>query len=47
MVNAIRQRDMMIVQGTVLLVAIVFTLVNLTVDILYGFIDSRISAQYK
>ena len=47
MVNAIRQRDMMIVQGTVLLVAIVFALVNLTVDILYGFIDPRISAQYK
>lgn len=47
MVNAIRQRDMMIVQGTVLLVAIIFTLVNLSVDILYGFIDPRISAQYK
>lgn len=47
MVNAIRQRDMMIVQGTVLLVAVVFTMVNLSVDILYGFIDPRISSQYK
>ena len=47
MVNAIRQRDMMILQGTILLVAIVFTLVNLSVDILYGFIDPRISSQYK
>lgn len=47
MVNAIRQRDMMIVQGTVLLVAFIFTLVNLGVDILYAFIDPRISQQYK
>lgn len=47
MVNAIRQRDMMIVQGSVLFVALVFTLVNLGVDILYAFIDPRISEQYK
>lgn len=47
MVNAIRQRDMMIVQGSVLFVALVFTVVNLGVDILYAFIDPRISQQYK
>lgn len=47
MVNAIRQRDMMIVQGGVLFIALVFTLVNLGVDILYGFIDPRIRSQYK
>ncbi len=47
MVNAIRQRDIMMVQGSVLFVAFVFTVVNLIVDILYAYIDPRIRAQYK
>lgn len=47
MVNAIRQRDLMIVQGSVLFVALIFTLVNLGVDILYAFIDPRISKQFE
>lgn len=47
MVNAIRTRDIMIVQGSVLFVAFVFSLVNLFVDILYAYIDPRIRAQYK
>ncbi|MDY3195976.1 MAG: ABC transporter permease [Paracholeplasma sp.] len=47
MVNAIRQRDIMMVQGSVLFVAFVFTIVNLIVDILYAYIDPRIRAQYK
>lgn len=47
MVNAIRQRDAMIVQGGVLFIAFVFTLVNLGVDILYAYIDPRIRSQYK
>lgn len=47
MVNAIRQRDIMMVQGSVLFVAFVFTLVNLFVDIMYAYIDPRIRAQYE
>lgn len=47
MVNAIRTRDIMIVQGSVLFVAFVFSLVNLFVDILYAYIDPRIRAQYE
>lgn len=47
MVNSIRQRDIMMVQGSVLFVAFVFTLVNLFVDIMYAYIDPRIRAQYE
>lgn len=42
MVNAIRTRDTMIVQGGVLFIAFIFTMVNLCVDILYAYIDPRI-----
>lgn len=47
MVDAIRQKDYFVVQGGVLLIALAFSLVNLTVDILYAFLDPRIKAQYK
>ncbi len=46
MVNAIRTRDAMMVQGGVLFIAFLFTLVNLAVDILYAYIDPRIRSQY-
>ena len=46
MVNAIRTRDTMVVQGGVLFIAFIFTLVNLCVDILYAYIDPRIRSQY-
>ena len=46
MVNAIRTRDAMMVQGGVLFIAFIFTLVNLCVDILYAYIDPRIRSQY-
>lgn len=41
-VTAINQRDYPTVEGVVLLVALVFVLINLAVDILYTFIDPRI-----
>jgi peptide/nickel transport system permease protein len=41
-VDAILWKDFPIVQGTVLLAAAIYTLVNLLVDILYAFIDPRI-----
>lgn len=46
MVNAIRTRDSMVVQGGVLFIAFIFTIVNLCVDILYAYIDPRIRSQY-
>jgi len=47
MVDAINQRDYPIVQGSVLFVALSFSIVNLLVDILYAFVDPRIKSQYR
>ncbi len=47
MVSAIKQRDIPVVLATVIFMATMFTLVNLLVDILYGFLDPRIKAKYK
>lgn len=47
MVSAINQRDYPVVQGGVLFIALMFSLVMLLVDILYAFIDPRIKASYK
>lgn len=43
MIDAIAARDFPIVQGTVLLIAAIFVVVNLIVDIIYTLIDPRIS----
>ncbi len=43
MIDAIAQRDFPMVQASVLLVATLFVVVNLLVDIIYTFIDPRIS----
>ena len=45
-IDAIRQRDIPAVQGSVLFLALTFSLVNLLVDILYAYIDPRIKSQY-
>lgn len=42
LVNAIFSRDFPVVQGTVLLYAVIFVLVNLAVDLIYALIDPRI-----
>ena len=42
LVDSIRARDYPVVQGAVLLIAVSFVLVNLIVDLIYGFIDPRI-----
>ena len=47
MIDAIKQRDYPVVQGSVLFVAITFSLVNLLIDVIYGFIDPKIRAKYK
>jgi len=41
-ITAIGQRDIPLVQGTVLIIAFAFSLINLGVDVLYGVIDPRI-----
>jgi peptide/nickel transport system permease protein len=41
-VTAIVAKDYTVVQGIVLFVAVVYVLVNLLVDVLYGFLDPRI-----
>ncbi len=41
-VNAIAARDYPLIQGIVLFTAVVYALLNLAVDVLYGFLDPRI-----
>ncbi len=47
MVEAIKNRDYPVIQGGVLLIAVIFTFVNLFVDILYAYADPRIKATYS
>lgn len=42
-VTAISQRDYPIIQGAILMIAVVFVVINLLVDLLYGWLDPRIS----
>jgi ABC-type dipeptide/oligopeptide/nickel transport system permease component len=44
-VNAVQQRDFLVVQGCVLVIAVGFVLINLTVDLLYAVIDPRVRGQ--
>lgn len=46
LVNAINKRDYPVIQGSVILLAIVFSMVMLLVDLVYGFVDPRIKAQF-
>lgn len=41
-VHSIVQRDYAIIQGTVLLIAVSYVLINLIVDLLYGIVDPRV-----
>lgn len=42
LVSSINSRDFPVVQGTLVLMAVSFVLVNLLVDIIYGYLDPRI-----
>lgn len=46
MINSIRQKDTPMVMASVLFSAIIASLVNLLVDLLYSFIDPRLMSQY-
>lgn len=45
--SSINQRDVFVIQGVVLFVTLVYVLVNLVVDILYGLVDPRIQLGRK
>ena len=45
LIQAISQRDFPMVQGCVLIIASIFVVINLIVDILYTVVDPRISFQ--
>ncbi|MBS7527658.1 ABC transporter permease [Fusibacter paucivorans] len=47
MVEAISARNYPVVQGGVLFIAVATSVVNLLVDILYAYIDPRLSSQYQ
>jgi len=47
MVDAIKTRDTPAVLGSVVFLSVAFSIVNLFVDILYGYLDPRIKSQYK
>jgi peptide/nickel transport system permease protein len=44
-VNAVNEHDYPLVQGGILLIAVVYVLVNLLVDVLYTYLDPRIRRQ--
>ncbi|HHX30119.1 MAG TPA: ABC transporter permease [Clostridiaceae bacterium] len=47
MVDAIKARNYPLIQGSVLVLAVLQSVVNLVVDILYAFVDPRIRSQYS
>lgn len=47
MVQSIQSKDTPMVLGCVIVFALAFSIVNLTIDILYAFIDPRIKANYS
>lgn len=47
MVDSIKTRDYPIILGAILLIAIVYSLISIIVDILYSFINPRIKTEYK
>jgi peptide/nickel transport system permease protein len=47
MTNAIGNRDYPVVRGSVVLLAVVFSLIVLLVDLVYAFVDPRIRAQFE
>ncbi|MDR7316843.1 ABC transporter permease [Brevibacillus nitrificans] len=46
-VDAIENRDFVVVQGTVLFIAVIFVLINLLVDILYTVVNPRVNLSKK
>ena len=47
MIESIKSKDMPMVLGSAMFLAVMYSVVNLIVDILYAYADPRIKAQYK
>lgn len=47
MMNAISNRDYPVIQGSVIMLSIAFSIVMLLVDLTYAFVDPRIKSQYE
>jgi peptide/nickel transport system permease protein len=47
MVDAINRKDIPMALGAVIFMAVMFSVVNLMVDIVYAFVDPRIKSQYR
>ena len=47
LLTSITSKDTPCVLGSIVLFTVVFSVVNLVVDIIYAFVDPRIKAQYK
>jgi len=47
LVNSVNQRDLAVVQAVVLLIALTMVVVNLCVDLAYGWLDPRIELHNK
>ena len=47
MVDSIKSKDIPMVLGSVVFMAVMFSIVNLTIDIIYAFVDPRIKSLYK
>ena len=41
-INSVDRRDLVVIQGAVLLIAVAYVLINLIIDILYGLLDPRV-----
>lgn len=46
MIDAIKQRNYPMVQGGVLIIAFLYSILNLIIDLIYTFVDPRIKTQY-
>lgn len=46
-IDAIRTKDFPVVQGVILVFALTYAVVNLIVDVLYGFLDPRLRVRYS
>jgi peptide/nickel transport system permease protein len=47
MTNAVASRDYAVIRGSVVVLALMFSLVMLLVDLMFAFVDPRIKAQYE
>ena len=47
MIQSIKARDYPTIQGAVVVIAIMFSLINLLVDIIYTFVDPRLTTIYQ